>query len=161
LAAGVWDTLVEAGAAPVGLGARDTLRLEAGNCLYGHELDETISPLEAGLGWVVKLNKPGGFLGSEAIAARAARPGHRRLVGLALDGKRIPREGMAVLQEDSAIGRVTSGTFGPSVQRGIALALVEAGPLSPGTSLNVDLRGRVLPAEVVKPPFYRRSQEKS
>lgn len=161
LAEPAWDILVDAGAVPVGLGARDTLRLEAGNCLYGHELDDLISPLEAGLGWVVKLNKPGGFLGSAAIARRAAAPGHRKLIGLALEGKRIPREGMTVLQGDQAVGKVTSGTFGPSVQRGIALALVDPALVEAGATLAVDLRGRVVPAEVVKPPFYRRAQENS
>ena len=158
--ANVWDDLMgqgsEEGLVPAGLGARDTLRLEAGNCLYGHELSEEISPLQAGLGWVVKVKKPGGFIGRDAIVARA-EAASRKLVGLRSLEKRIPREGMAVRLGDQDVGIVTSGTRGPSLGYGIAMAYVaeEHGIL--GAHLDVDVRGRTAPVEVVALPFYRRS----
>lgn len=158
---GVWATVMEAGAAvgllPAGLGARDTLRLEAGNCLYGHELSEDLSPLQAGLGWAVKVRKPGGFIGRDAIVARAEKPG-QKLVGLRSLEKRIPREGMSVRLGEEAVGLVTSGTRGPSLGYGIAMAYVDAEHGAPGTRLDVDVRGRIAPVEVVALPFYRRSE---
>ncbi len=152
----VWDAVLEAGAAqgivPVGLGARDTLRLEAGNCLYGHELNDDTTPLQAGLGWITKLRKPGGFIGSDAIAARkASEP--RKLVKLRMTGKRIAREHMPVLLGDVVVGEVTSGTRGPSVGEGIALAYVDIAHTEPGTELVVDVRGRPAPAVVHHGPF--------
>lgn len=153
----VWPAVLEAGAEygilPAGLGARDTLRLEAGNCLYGNELGEDISPLQAGLGWLVKLNKPGGFLGAEAIAARQATD-TRQLVRLVVDGKRIPREGMDVRLGEQVVGRTTSGTLGPSVGRGIAMAYVDRAHTAPGTELVIDVRGKSAPAVVIKGPSF-------
>ena len=109
--------MVERGAKPCGLGARDTLRLEAAMPLYGHELSEEIDPLQAGLGWAVKLDK-GDFIGRDALRRRARMPRPRRhRVGLELDGKRIAREGAAVLRDGQAIGRVTSGTFAPTLAK--------------------------------------------
>jgi aminomethyltransferase len=154
-----WDAVLEAGASsgvvPVGLGARDTLRLEAGNCLYGHELTDTTTPVQAGLGWITKLRKPGGFIGSDAIGARRETD-PRVLAALVVRGKRIPREGMDVLVEDAVIGRVTSGTKGPTLGRGIALAYVDRAFSSPGTEVVIDVRGRREIADVIKGPFYRR-----
>ena len=152
-----WAAVLEAGAphgiCPVGLGARDTLRLEAGNCLYGHELSDDISPLQAGLGWITKLRKPGGFLGSDAIAARKDTDA-QRLVRLVMQGKRIARDGMSVLHGDAVVGTVTSGTKGPSVGTGIALALVNRDLTAPGTELIVDVRGRPDSAVVIPGPSF-------
>ncbi len=156
-AAPVWPAILEAGAPhgilPVGLGARDTLRLEAGNCLYGHELNDHTSPLNAGLGWITKVNKPGGFLGSAAIAARQAAGGERKLVGFRIDGKRIAREGMPVLVGGSIVGEVTSGTLGPCVGVPVGMAYVEPAHAALGTVLTIDVRGREAEAVVVKMPF--------
>ena len=137
----------EFGILPIGLGARDTLRLEVGNCLYGHELTDTTTPLQAGLGWVTKLRKPGGFIGADAIAARKdGEP--RKLVKLRMTGKRIAREHMPVLFGENVVGEVTSGTKGPSVGEGIALAYVDVAHTEPGTELVVDVRGRPATAVV-------------
>jgi aminomethyltransferase len=141
---------------PCGLGARDTLRLEAAMPLYGHELNEEIDPIQAGLVWAVKLDK-GDFIGREALAQRRTDEGLRRRVGLELEGKRIAREGAAVLREGQTIGRVTSGTFAPTLQKAIAMAYVDAAHAAAGTVCTVDVRGKPAPARVVPLPFYRRS----
>lgn len=152
-----WAALLRAGrpagAVPVGLGARDTLRLEMRYALYGNDIDETTNPLEAGLGWVVKSAK-GEFLGrAEIEKVRAAGP-RRRLVGLEMADRSIARHGYRVLKDGQAAGVVTSGSYGPSVDRSIALAYVEA-PLAPvGTELEVEIRGQARPARVVKTPFH-------
>src|SRR5439155_27064137 len=119
----LWDELVKRGAKPCGLGARDTLRLEAAMPLYGHELTEEIDPLQAGLGWAVKLDK-GEFIGRPALAAAQGRPRPVR-VGLQLEGKRAAREGATVLSDGRPVGRVTSGTFAPTLQKSIAMAYVD------------------------------------
>jgi len=156
--AAVWPALLAAGGGhglvPVGLGARDTLRLEAGNCLYGHELDDRTTPLQAGLGWITKLRKPGGFLGSEAIERRR-HDDERVLVGFRVDGKRIAREGMEVRPTGSeqVVGHVTSGTLGPSVGAPIGLAYVDTAYAADATELVIDVRGRPAPARVVPTPF--------
>lgn len=139
---------------PAGLGARDTLRLEAGMPLYGHELSESIDPISAGLGWAVDLSKE--FVGVEKLREVQAQGPRRKLVGLELEGKRIARQGMAVLKDGAPVGEVTSGTFGPTVQRSIAMAYVDAAHAAEGTTLDVDLRGTTNAAKVVKLPFYRR-----
>jgi aminomethyltransferase len=153
----VWDALCAAGdgdrPAPVGLAARDTLRFEVGYCLYGNDIDDTTTPLEAGLGWTVKLDKDD-FLGKERLAAQKAEGVERRLVGLRLEGRAIPRAGYPVLHDGEAVGRVTSGTFAPSLQGGFALAYVPRALGKKGTRLAVDVRGRPAAAEVVRPPFY-------
>ncbi len=155
-AAPVWPRIVAAGAphglVPVGLGARDTLRLEAGNCLYGHELDDDTTPLQAGLGWITKLRKPGGFLGSEAIEARREADGEV-LIGFKVEGKRIAREGMPVTVDGQVVGRVTSGTLGPSVGAPIGLAYVGRAHAAEDTQLTIDVRGRPATARVVATPF--------
>ena len=155
-AAPVWPRILEVGEPlglqPVGLGARDTLRLEVRNCLYGHELTDETSPLQARLGWITKLNKPGGFLGSDAIASRKTLD-REVLVGLVIQGKRIAREGMDVLSDGQRVGRVTSGTLGPSVERPVALAYVDRSLSAAGTSLTIDVRGREADGVVVDGSF--------
>jgi aminomethyltransferase len=141
---------------PAGLGARDTLRLEAGMPLYGHELSETIDPLSAGLGWAVDLKKD--FIGADALRKVAAEGPRRKLVGLELEGRRIARQGMPVMAGDTPVGEVTSGTFGPTVQKSIAMAYADAALAGEGTQLSVDLKGTANPARVVPLPFYKRSQ---
>jgi aminomethyltransferase len=154
----VWNEVLASGAehgiTPVGLGARDTLRLEVRNALYGHELDDETSPLQAGLGWIVKLGKPGGFVGMDAIAARKDADS-QVLVGMVIEGRRIGREGMDVLSEGTKVGRITSGTLAPSLDRAVCLAYVEKAHSSPGTRLTIDVRGKEAIGIVVDGPFYR------
>jgi aminomethyltransferase len=156
----VWDAMLGAGRphglVPVGLGARDTLRLEAGMPLYGNELDRSTNPFEAGLGRTVKLGKPGPFTGREALE-RVARDGTaRRLVGLALRERGIARHGYPVLADGSPTGVVTSGTMSPSLNTAIAMAYVATGHAEPGRMLAVEIRGAPVAAEVVPLPFYKR-----
>ena len=153
----VWTALLDAGrgpgVAPIGLGARDTLRLEMKYALYGNDIDETTSPLEAGLGWVVKPAK-GEFVGRAAIEkVRAAGP-RRKLVGLAMVDRAVARHGYPVLKDGRTIGVVTSGSYGPSVDRYIAMAYVEAGLAAVGTAVDVEIRGQAKAAEVVRTPFH-------
>jgi aminomethyltransferase len=156
-AVGPWSRLLAAGAAgglvPVGLGARDTLRLEARFSLYGNEIDETTDPIEAGLGWTCKLDKD--FVGRDAIAAAKAAGPKRKLVGLAVEGG-VARHGHAVVHDGRDAGHVTSGTFGPTVGANIALAYVPVELAKVGTALAVRIREREVPASVVRTPFYRR-----
>ena len=140
---------------PVRPGARDTLRFEAGMPLYGHELNEAVNPYAAGLGWAVKLDK-GDFVGRDALEKFKAHPGQTR-VGLELDGKRIARQGAEVFHDDKPAGLVTSGTFAPTLQKSLAMALVDPASATIGTALEVDVRGQREPARVVKLPFYRRA----
>lgn len=157
----VWELLLEAreGVQPTacGLGARDTLRLEAGMPLYGHELDETVNPLEAGLGRVVKLDK-GEFSGRAALATIAERGVERRLVGFELMAGGVPRQGYTVLAGGEAgrevVGQVTSGNVSPSLGTPIGMAYVPSRLTEPGTELAVEIRGKPVPARVVTLPFY-------
>ena len=149
----LWDALTAGGALPCGLGARDTLRLEAAMPLYGHELSAEINPYEAGLGIFVKLDKPD-FIGKSAL--EAARPVKRRRVGLRMTGRGIAREECPVYDGEKQVGVVTSGTHCPWLGQAVALALVDAAYKEPGTPLQVDVRGRRVEAEVVKTPFYKR-----
>jgi aminomethyltransferase len=155
----VWDAVVAAGAQPAGLGARDTLRLEAGLPLHGHELGPGITPLQAGLGWVVAWDK-GDFPGRDALVAERDAGPARVLRGLATDGRRPPREGAVVRRgpgEDAAqVGVVTSGNFSPVLGHGIAMALLDP-RVAEGDELVVDLRGTPLPARVVPMPFVDRT----
>lgn len=144
----------EATIKPAGLGARDTLRLEAAMPLYGHELNETIDPLSAGLGWAVDLTKD--FIGVAALRAIQEKGPARKLVGLELDGKRIARQGMPVKLNDTVIGEVTSGTLSPTLGKSIAMAYVDSAHATEGTALSVDLKGTLNPAKIVKLPFYKR-----
>jgi aminomethyltransferase len=154
----LWETLMTAGQSsgikPCGLGARDTLRFEAAMPLYGHELNAELSPYESGVAWAVKLKK-GDFLGRNALVERGSTPEKVR-VGLALDGKRIARQGAEVLSEGLPVGIVTSGTFAPTLERSLAMAIVDRAVSQPGASLQVDVRGTSEPATVVPLTFYRR-----
>jgi aminomethyltransferase len=142
---------------PAGLGARDTLRLEAGMPLYGHELSESIDPISAGLGWAVDLTKD--FIGALALRVIKEKGPARKLVGLELEGRRIARQGAPVQSTDgNVVGEVTSGTFGPTLQKSIAMAFVDANYANEGTQLQADLKGTLNPARVVKLPFYKRPQ---
>ena len=161
----LWEKLLAAGAAqgvmPAGLGARDTLRLEAGMPLYGHELNEQTHPYMAGLGFAVNLEAEP-FAGQSALRQAASDASYPRIVGLKLTGRRPAREGYPVLQrpegsgEARQVGQVTSGTFSPTLQQPIAMALVEAGAAAVGNQLEVDVRGQMVAAEVVPLPFYKR-----
>ncbi len=150
-AAEVWRALADAGAAPAGLGARDTLRLEAGLPLHGHELGPGITPLQAGLSWVVAWDKAD-FSGRSALAAERERGITRRLRGIALDGRRPARDGQAVVVDGRTVGTVSSGNFSPVLERGIALAFVEP-DLELGTRVEIDVRGQAAPGRLVAPPF--------
>jgi aminomethyltransferase len=152
-AAPVWELLLAAGTKPIGLGARDTLRLEARFSLYGNDIDETTDPIEAGLGWTCKLDKE--FLGRDAIAAAKERGPSRRIAGLVVEGG-VARHGHEVIAGGEVVGQVTSGTFGPTVQKNIALAYVPTALAKVGTRLAVRIRGKDVPATVVKTPFYSR-----
>jgi aminomethyltransferase len=152
-AGAVWDRLLAAGIVPAGLGARDTLRLEAGLPLHGHELGPGITPLQAGLGWVVGWDKPD-FRGRAPLAAERARGIERRLRGIVLEGRRPAREGAVVSVDGAAVGHVTSGNFSPTLGCGIALAFVPPG-VEPGRRVEVDVRGTGIPGEIVVPPFVR------
>ena len=155
----VWDRLLEAGRdrglVPAGLGARDTLRLEAGMALYGHEIDAGTTPWEADLGWTVKPDK-GDFIGRRALLAQKAAGVERWLVGFEVRGRGIAREGHPVLHDGREVGRVTSGTWSPTFEKALGMARVPAALAEPGTAVEIEVRGRRLPAEVVKLPFYQR-----
>ncbi|HEX9257907.1 MAG TPA: glycine cleavage system aminomethyltransferase GcvT [Acidimicrobiales bacterium] len=152
----VWRALVEAGVKPAGLGARDTLRLEAALPLHGHELGPGITPLQAGLGWVVAWSKPA-FRGKEALEAERAAGPRRVLRGVATEGRRPPREGCDLLIGDAAVGSVTSGNFSPVLGHGIALAFLPPG-VAEGTAVSIDVRGSSLPGRVVATPFVAKKK---
>ncbi|HEY7926412.1 MAG TPA: glycine cleavage system aminomethyltransferase GcvT [Candidatus Dormibacteraeota bacterium] len=155
----VWDAILEAGAArglvPAGLGARDTLRLEAGLRLYGQDMDDDTDPYSCGLGWTVKLDK-GDFIGADALRPLRESP-PRRFVGLRLSPRTIARHGQSVIQEGRAVGVVTSGTFGFTVGTAVATASVQPDFEKDG-DVAVDIRGTMAPAEVVPLPFYKRKK---
>lgn len=155
----VWDAIFEAGSEygiePVGLGARDTLRMEMGYCLYGNDITEQTNPIEAGLGWITKLAK-GEFIGREAIAAiKEAKP-DRKLVGFVLSEKGVPREGYTIRSEGGDIGVVTSGTMSPSLGAGIGLGYVERTLSKSGTDIAIVVRDKEIPATIEKLPLYRK-----
>jgi aminomethyltransferase len=162
-AQGLWDAVLEvtrrSGGLPAGLAARDSLRLEAGLPLHGADLDASTTPLEAGLGWVVKLDK-GEFVGRAALHAQAREGPSRRLVGLQLDEPGIPRHGYPVWCAGKQTGAVTSGARSPTLGTYIGLAYVAVGASVPGTAIAVEVRGRQVPARVVARPFYRRTSRK-
>lgn len=158
-AAALWDALLEAGNGqgllPSGLGARDTLRLEAALPLYGHELADDITPFEAGLAWVVQLGK-GEFIGRDALLRQRERGLERQLVGVDLTEPGIPRQGYAVCHDGEVVGTITSGTKSPTLGKGIGLGYAKRTCAKVGTSLCIDIRGRQARAEVVARPFYKR-----
>ena len=151
----LWDTLVAAGARPCGLGARDTLRLEAGMNLYGNDMDDTTTPLESGLAWTVSMDSPREFIGKAALVAQRQAGVPRKLVGLLLVDKGVLRSHMKVYAGPAGVGETTSGTYAPTLERSIALARV---PSATGSAVEVDIRGKRLVAAVVKPPFVRHGQ---
>jgi aminomethyltransferase len=157
----LWDRLLAEGVSPCGLGARDTLRLEAAMHLYGNDMDATTTPLEVGLGWLVHLEMPRPFIGREVLERQTSTGVKGRLVGLQLQGRAIPRHGYPVLAAgaepgSTPIGTITSGGWSPTLEAGIALARVPAEAARIGTELAVEIRGKAEPAQVVKRPFYRR-----
>jgi len=159
-AGAVWDALLDAGRAvdmlPCGLGARDTLRLEAGLRLYGQDMDESVDPFSAGLGWVVRLDK-GDFVGAEALRRIKAQGTARAFVGLRMAGRAIARHGMAVLRDGEPVGEITSGTYSFTLGGGIATAYVRRDVAESRAPLDVDIRGTQASAEQVPLPFYKRS----
>jgi aminomethyltransferase len=148
----LWDEVLDAGATPCGLGARDTLRLEMGYPLHGNDLSTDVSPFEARLGWTVRLEREGRPPGAAALAAARERGPDRRLWGLRGTGRRAPRTGMRVLDDGAEVGVVTSGSFSPTLGVGIGMALM-ATTVEPGHRVAVDVRGREEAFEVVRPPF--------
>ena len=155
----LWDALLEAGRRfdirPAGLGARDTLRLERALPLYGHELTDETTPLEAGLGWAVRFTKPS-FIGRDAMLQQRERGLTRCLVGLEMTEPGIPRQGYRIVHDGCAVGAVTSGTKSPTLGKAIGLGYVASTLGAVGTQLGVDIRGRVIGARVVQRPFYKR-----
>ena len=154
----IWDKVLDAGAnfgiKPIGLAARDTLRLEMGYCLYGNDIDDTTSPIEAGLGWICKFNKT--FTNSEALQDEKERKPEYRLVGFKLDDRGIPRNGYDIVDSSGkTIGRVTSGTMSPSLGVGIGLGYVPRIFASTDSKINIQVRKKAIPATVVKLPFYK------
>ncbi len=148
-----WDGLLAAGVKPIGLGARDTLRLEAGMNLYGSDMDESISPLEAGLAWTVAWEPADRkFIGREAIEAKRGNKENQRFVGLLLEGRGVLRAHQKVVLEDGSEGEITSGSYSPTLERSVAMARV---PASIGGHCEVEIRGKRLPVKVVKMPFVR------
>jgi aminomethyltransferase len=145
---GVWAALLAAGAAPCGLGARDVLRIEAGYPLYGHELDEGVSPVEAGLMWAVRLQK-GPFAGREEIARVAESGPSRRLMGLRCVERIVPRQGYTVLADNEPAGEITSGVFSPSLGRSVAMAFLRARCAKSGTDVEIAIRDKRTAARVV------------
>lgn len=156
----LWNSILQAGkedgVVPAGLGARDTLRFESGLPLYGQELSATISPLEAGLGFVVKLNKEADFIGKEALTKQKEEGLSRKLVGLEMIDKGIPRTGYKVFIDEEEIGEVTTGTQSPTLNKNIGFALLKTAHASIGTEVIVQVRKRMLKAVVIATPFYKR-----
>ena len=151
----LWNCLVRTGVAPIGLGARDTLRLEAGMNLYGRDIDGNTSPLESGLGWVVAwLPQDRDFVGRKALQPLREQKGLRKRIGLILKGPGVLRDHLRVLQDDQVVGEISSGSYSPTLEKGIALARV-ARSVAIGSLCQVEVRGRQLPAQVVRPPFVR------
>ena len=151
----LWQKLLAAGVVPCGLGARDTLRLEAAMALYGQDIDYNTTPLEAGLGWVVHLDTKGDFIGRQVLSQQKKSGVSKRLVGLEMAGRHIARHGYPVIFENEIVGEVTSGTLSPTLNKPIALAYVPTKLAKIGQQLEVEIRGKNYPASVVKKPFYR------
>ncbi|HNX51568.1 MAG TPA: glycine cleavage T C-terminal barrel domain-containing protein, partial [Thermoanaerobaculaceae bacterium] len=145
------------GAEPAGLGARDTLRFEACMPLYGNDIDDTTTPFDAGLGWIVKLDK-GDFLGHEALARQQAEGPKRRLVGFAMTGRGIARHGYPIWRGDKQVGVVTSGSHAPSLNRALGMGYVPVDLAAVGTVIDIEIRGQKVAAEIVGMPFYRRAK---
>ncbi len=150
----LWDLIIDVGGVtPCGLGCRDTLRIEMKFCLYGNDIDETTNPIEAGLGWITKTGKQE-FIGKEAVLT-SKRNNTRRLVSFEMMERAVPRKGYKIFFQGDEIGGVTSGTQSPSLQKGIGLGYVQEGKHKPGTEIEVEIRGKIKKAMIVKPPFYK------
>ena len=156
----LWEKLnsevVKAGGSAIGLGARDSLRLEMKFALYGNDISAETNPLEAGLGWVVKLDK-GDFIGSRAIADVKKNGVSRKLIGFTIEGQAFPRQHYPILHEGKSVGEVTSGIFSPSLKKGIGMGYVPTELAGVGGRLQIDIRGRLHEATIIKPPFYKRN----
>jgi aminomethyltransferase len=156
----IWDDVYalvkERDGSPIGLGARDSLRLEMKFALYGDDISEKTNPIEAGLGWVVKLDK-GDFIGRDPIAKMKENGPARKLIGFELDGKAFPRQHYPIVKNGNNIGEVTSGLFSPSLKKAIGMGYVPSELAKPGSEFEVDNRGKLIPAKVVKTPFYKRN----
>ena len=156
-AVGMWNAIMATGkVTPTGLGARDSLRLEAGLCLYGHELDDKVTPVEAGLSWIVKLGKKEPFLGRDVLARQHNEGTDRKLVGFVIDERSIPRQGYPVIYGGMPFGEVCSGTMSPTLSLPIGTCYLPSAAAVVGTQFEVEIRGKRLPARVVKLPFYKR-----
>ncbi|MEM9266245.1 MAG: glycine cleavage system aminomethyltransferase GcvT [Cyanobacteria bacterium P01_F01_bin.13] len=156
-AADIWTALQDSGAEPCGLGARDTLRLEAAMALYGQDINDETTPLEGGLSWLVHLDKVSEFIGRDVLAQQKTNGVTRRLVGLQLEGRNIARHDYPIVQNDKTVGLVTSGTMSPTLGYPVALAYVPVELAKVGTVVNVQIRQKTVPATVVKRPFYKAS----
>jgi len=159
----LWDALMAAGSGqglvPAGLGARDTLRLEAKMCLYGNDIDETTTLIEAGLGWITCVEPhKGDFIGRAVLAEQKAKGVARKLVGFEMKDRGIARHGYPVLAGGKAVSTVTSGSMAPFLEKNIGLAYVPVEHAAVGTPLGIEIRGASVPAEVVKTPFYKRTK---
>lgn len=156
----VWHAIMDAGEEfdiePIGLAARDTLRMEVNFCLYGNDIDKTTNPLEAGLGWITKLNKEGDFIASDVLKKVKEDGLSRKLVAFELEGKAIPRHEYEIMSNEQQVGFVTSGMYSPILNKPIGLGYVDIDRTKIGTQLTIDIRGRKFPATIVKPPFYKR-----
>jgi aminomethyltransferase len=157
---GLWTAITAAGAVPIGLGARDSLRLEMGYALYGNDIDDTITPLEAGLGWIVKLDKGAPFTGDAALRAQKQRGVTRKLVGFELEGRAFPRHGYSVHHDGREVDIVRSGTMSPSLGHGIGTTYLPAAVAKPGTTFTVECRGEKVSATVVTRPFWKKGTVK-
>jgi len=159
----VWNKILEVGKEenilPIGLGARDTLRLEMGYCLYGHEINDDISPIEAGLGWITKTKKEADFFSKQIFIDQRANGVARKLVGFEVLDKRVPRQGYEIVDTDeNVIGIVTSGTFSPSLDKPIGIGYVPKSMSKVGQDLGIKIRNKVLHAKIVKMPFYKKDE---
>ncbi|MEL6158663.1 MAG: glycine cleavage system aminomethyltransferase GcvT [Cyanobacteria bacterium J06623_5] len=151
----LWQKLMNLGVAPCGLGARDTLRLEAAMALYGQDISDAVSPIEAGLSWLVHLDKSENFVGRAILEKQKAAGPPRRLVGLTLDGRNIARHDYPILESGQTVGIITSGTLSPTLGYPIALGYVPPALAKVGNTVEVAIRNKVLPATIVKRPFYK------
>ena len=155
----LWQNLINLGVKPCGLGARDTLRLEAAMSLYGQDIDETTTPLEANLGWLVHLDSKGDFIGRTVLEKQKNTGVVHKLVGLEMQGRNIARHGYKIFAEGEIVGEITSGTMSPTLGKAIALAYISTNFAEIGQVLNVEIRGKTYPGIVVKKPFYRRKKK--
>ncbi len=158
-AAELWQQLIALGVTPCGLGARDTLRLEAAMALYGQDIDDATTPIEAGLSWLVHLDKPSDFIGRSVLEQQKANGPSRRLVGLTLEGRNIARHDYPILHAGKPVGTITSGTLSPTLGQPIALGYVPSALAKVGTAVEVAIRNKTFPATIVKRPFYKAAKK--